>query len=100
MSAITKLTIPARIVTTPIIAGQPCTDPLNVTAHWSMGYPALMPALPFHFDHNEIRPITTSTAEDQKSLRERMHGILNLGRLIANTCNCSYRPLKVNYIVT
>ena len=54
------------------MAGQPWTAPLKDTAHALMGYPALIPAEPFHFDHSEVSPMTNKSPEVRKSLLERM----------------------------
>jgi len=37
ITAIKNVMIPARIASTPIMAGQPWTEPLNVTDHWLIG---------------------------------------------------------------
>ena len=62
------------------MAGQPCTEPLKLTDHALMGYPALMPALPFHFDHSETNPINRKAAEATNSFRERMAGYFDSNR--------------------
>ena len=74
---------------TPIMAGQPVTEPQKFTAHTLIGDPALIPAVPFHLDHSETSPITSKTADKRKSLRARMAPLFCLERhRIANSSDC------------
>ena len=89
MSAQTSVISASSIATTPMNAGHPCTEPLNVTAHCSMGNPAVMPAFPFHFDHSDVKLITRKTAN---ATNNRRVGIVSLSCLrpypLANLANC------------
>ena len=65
--AIRKMTMPTRIATTPIRAGNPCTEPVRLTDQALKESPALTPALPFHLDQSETNPTTERTAEERNS---------------------------------
>src|SRR3974390_447000 len=73
-------TAAASTATTPIIAGQPCTEPLKVTDHALMVSPAATPVFPFHFDHNETNPTNRKMAEATNSFRVLMAGYFDVNR--------------------